>query len=179
MKINQLFIEETPNPDALKFVFSSVLLENGFIEWNENKHEDNLEWVKSLFELNILRIYVYQNFITLLKQPDKNWEEIKPLIQNIFSSEFYLNLKPNNNDNLYLNETEVMIQNWLESQILPATSRDGGRIQIKSFYEGKLTISLTGACYACPYVPMTVMKGIEPQLKLILPELKIIEVDVK
>ncbi len=179
MKINQLFIEETPNPDALKFVFSEVLLENGFIEWNESKYEGNLEWVKSLFKLKILRIYIYQNFITLLKNPDKNWEEIKPEIQSIFSNDFYKDLKSNNVENQHFNETEKMIQNWLETSILPATSKDGGRIQIKSFLDGKLTVSLAGACFACPYVPMTVMKGIEPQLKLILPELKIIEVDVK
>ena len=63
-----------------------------------------------------------------------------------------------------------MVQMILEEYIKPAVEQDGGAIDFESFDNGRVTVSLKGACSGCPSSTLTLKSGIENLLKRFVPE---------
>ena len=59
-------------------------------------------------------------------------------------------------------------------QIRPALLADGGNVELVDVREqdGIVKLRLTGACFGCPMVTMTLQHGIERVLKEQVPEVK-------
>ncbi|MGP1415524.1 MAG: NifU family protein [Treponema sp.] len=56
--------------------------------------------------------------------------------------------------------------------IRPMLQADGGDVELKAISEdGKIYLSLQGACGSCPMATLTLKMGIEARLKEIFPEL--------
>lgn len=55
--------------------------------------------------------------------------------------------------------------------VRPMLQADGGDVELKSISEdGKVYVSLRGACGSCPMVTLTLKMGIEAKLKDMFPE---------
>jgi len=67
-------------------------------------------------------------------------------------------------------DLEVKIKGALERYVKPAVEMDGGAISFVSFNEGKLTLSLQGACSGCPSSMVTLKQGIENLMMRMVPE---------
>ncbi len=63
---------------------------------------------------------------------------------------------------------EGKIKDILEKYVKPAVEMDGGAISFVSFEEGRLVLSLQGACSGCPSSTFTLKNGIENMLKEML-----------
>jgi Fe-S cluster biogenesis protein NfuA len=63
------------------------------------------------------------------------------------------------------------VQQVLE-KIRPLLQRDGGDIQLIDVVDGVVKVKLQGGCGSCPMSMMTLMMGVEKQLKQEIPEVK-------
>ena len=174
--------EETPNPNTLKFLPGKVVSEAGSFEFTENKKVEN-RLIKDLLSIKEVKmVFLGSDFITVKKNEQILWEEIKPKIISLIN-EYYLNNNTSVLDKSYSERTskEKMqtnsqvvekIINVLNEKIRPAVARDGGDIKFKSFENGLVTVELQGSCSGCPSSVMTLKQGVQNLLCHYIPEVK-------
>ena len=169
--------EVTPNPNSLKFLPGKKVSNSGPYEIT-NKDDIQNELVRNIMSVNgVEGIFLGQDFISVNKKENINWEEIKHIIISLIN-DFYAdgkqfvideNIKKEISD---LNEIEKKIVKILEQKIRPAVARDGGDIKFKEFKDGVVKVQLQGSCSGCPSSTMTLKQGVQNLLCHYLPEVK-------
>ena len=172
--------ESTPNPNSLKFLPGKKVSNSGPYEIT-NKDDIQNELVRNILSINgIEGIFLGEDFISVNKRDDINWEEIRhiviSLINDFYSDgrEFVIDENVNDDD-LDLSEIEKRIVKILEEKIRPAVARDGGDIKFKEFTDGIVKVQLQGSCSGCPSSTMTLKQGVQNLLCHYIPEVKAVE----
>ena len=169
--------ENTPNPNSLKFLPGKVVSNHGSFHIT-NKDETNNELIRNLLSVNgVKEIFLGQDFISINKQDDIDWDEIKHIVISLIN-DFYSSGRENvidkslNENSIDLNDLEKKIVKILEEKIRPAVAKDGGDIKFKEFKNGVVKVELQGSCSGCPSSTMTLKQGVQNLLCHYLPEVK-------
>ena len=172
--------ESTPNPNSLKFLPGKKVSNSGPYEIT-NKDDIQNELVRNILSINgVEGIFLGEDFISVNKKDDVNWEEIKHIVISLIN-DFYLDgrefvIDENVNDDvLDLSEIEKKIVKILEEKIRPAVAKDGGDIKFKEFTDGIVKVQLQGSCSGCPSSTMTLKQGVQNLLCHYIPEVKAVE----
>jgi len=169
--------ETTPNPNSLKFLPGKNVSNSGPYEITNKENIQN-ELVRNILSVNgVEGIFLGQDFISVNKNENINWEEIKHIVISLINDfyadgkEFVIgkNTKEEVSD---LSEIEEKIVKILEQKIRPAVARDGGDIKFKEFKDGIVKVQLQGSCSGCPSSTMTLKQGVQNLLCHYLPEVK-------
>ena len=169
--------ELTPNPNSLKFLPGKKVSNSGPYEIT-NKEDMQNELVRNILSVNgVEGIFLGQDFISVNKNDETKWEEIKHIVISLINDfyadgkEFVIdeNIKEEVSD---LSEIEEKIVKILEQKISPAVARDGGDIKFKEFKDGVVKVQLQGSCSGCPSSTMTLKQGVQNLLCHYLPEVK-------
>ena len=74
-----IYIESNPNPNSLKFVTNSMLLQEGIVkDYPDIQSSKDSPLAKKLFDFSFVkRVFIMNNFITITKEEKTSWEEIK------------------------------------------------------------------------------------------------------
>tara|TARA_B100001123_G_scaffold375127_1_gene440887 strand:+ start:491 stop:1063 length:573 start_codon:yes stop_codon:yes gene_type:complete len=184
--------EHTPNPDTLKFLPGKTVSEVGPIEFLKNDKNIKVSLANKILSLEgISMVFFGEDFITVKKEKDLNWDDLKHgIISEI--NDYYSkgnnvvvgkdirlekildssnkDSKPAQSDNVINKINEV-----LDSKVRPAVARDGGDITFKSFKDGIVTVELKGSCSGCPSSVMTLKQGVQNLLCHYIPEVKSVE----
>ena len=169
--------EVTPNPNSLKFLPGKKVSNSGPYEIT-NKEDIKNELVRNILSINgVEGIFLGQDFISVNKNENIKWDEIKHIIISLINDfyadgkEFVIdeNIKE---EDLDLGEIESKIVKILEEKIRPAVARDGGDIKFKEFKDGIVKVQLQGSCSGCPSSTMTLKQGVQNLLCHYLPEVK-------
>ena len=178
-------IENTPNPNALKFLSEKQLSE---VE-NQEFQKKDLSQIKNEFVKNILNfdgvelILISKNFMSVKKDEKTSWETLKPTIISSINDHFEKNNQPmilkknsiSKKKPLEENETIQQIKDVLETKVRPAVAKDGGDIQFISFNNGVVKVALKGSCSGCPSSVMTLKQGVQNLLCHYVKEVKSVE----
>ena len=169
--------ETTPNPNSLKFLPGKNVSNSGPYEITNKENIQN-ELVRNILSVNgVEGIFLGQDFISVNKNENINWEEIKHIVISLIN-DFYADGKEfvigeNTKEEVSnLNEIEEKIVKILEQKIRPAVARDGGDIKFKEFKDGIVKVQLQGSCSGCPSSTMTLKQGVQNLLCHYLPEVK-------
>ena len=169
--------EITPNPNSLKFLPGKKVSNSGPYEIL-NKEDVKNELVRNILSINgVESIFLGQDFISVNKNENIKWEEIKHIVISLINDfyadgkEFVIdeNIKEKVSD---LSEIEEKIVKILEQKIRPAVAKDGGDIKFKEFKNGIVKVELQGSCSGCPSSTMTLKQGVQNLLCHYLPEVK-------
>ncbi|APC47488.1 NifU N-terminal domain-containing protein [Virgibacillus halodenitrificans] len=83
-------VETTPNPNALKFTTDKLIFEGtnsiSVMPGDESEHEIMNDLMKVA---GVDNVFGYQNFITVNKQFDVEWDNLTPKVQEIFEKHGY------------------------------------------------------------------------------------------
>ena len=178
-------IENTPNPNALKFLSEKQLSE---VETQEFKKKD-LSQIKNEFVKNILNfdgvelVLISKNFMSVKKDEKTSWDTLKPTIISSINDYFEKNNQPmilkkntvSEKKPSEENETIQQIKDVLETKVRPAVAKDGGDIQFISFHNGVVKVALKGSCSGCPSSVMTLKQGVQNLLCHYVKEVKSVE----
>ena len=178
-------IENTPNPNALKFLSEKQLSE---VETQEFQKKD-LSQIKNEFVKNILNfdgvelVLISKNFMSVKKDEKTSWEILKPTIISSINDYFEKNNQPmilkknsiSKKKPIEENETIQQIKDVLETKVRPAVAKDGGDIQFISFNNGVVKVALKGSCSGCPSSVMTLKQGVQNLLCHYVKEVKSVE----
>jgi len=175
--------EHTPNPDTLKFLPGKKVSEVGPIEFLKNDKNIKVSLANKILSLEgTVMVFFGADFITVKKDKDLNWENLKHgIISEI--NDYYskgndvvikkdLKKSVKKNDSNKSNEIINKINEVLDEKIRPAVARDGGDITFKSFNDGIVTVELKGSCSGCPSSIMTLKQGVQNLLCHYIPEVK-------
>ena len=179
-------IEQTPNPDTLKFLPGKKVSDAGPVEFLKNEKNIKVPLVNRIFSIQgTTMVFFGEDFITVKKESHLKWDDLKHhIISEI--NDYYL--KGNNivieknlekkDVNLEKNESNELvnkIKEVLDTKIRPAVARDGGDIIFKSFKGGIVNVELKGSCSGCPSSIMTLKQGVQNLLCHYVPEVKRVE----
>ena len=133
----------------------------------------------------ILMVFFGEDFITVKKDKNLNWNDLK---HNIISeiNHYYSQgnnvvikkIKSNTSVDAKLNDSDEVIKKInevLDTKVRPAVAKDGGDITFKSFNNGVVTVELKGSCSGCPSSIMTLKQGVQNLLCHYIPEVKSVE----
>jgi len=185
-----VYSESTPNPATMKFVASHMFLKDGgSIEFTSPDQTEDAPLAARLFTFPFVTgVFFAKNFVTITKNDAVEWMEItnemrEYLINYLTAGYPAFNKKPQTNSSedssseapsnippVPQNQQEERITEILQEYIRPAVESDGGAIDFRSFEEGKLTVTLRGACSGCPSSTITLKNGIEQLFKRMMPE---------
>tara|TARA_Y100000768_G_C23602960_1_gene506912 strand:- start:3 stop:545 length:543 start_codon:yes stop_codon:yes gene_type:complete len=171
-------IQNTPNPNSLKFLPEKKVSNEMPFEISDKKDTDN-ELIRNILSINgVTSIFIGSDFISVNKDEKINWEDLKHIIIS-FINEYYssgknivIDKNENNNEKEDWNEIERQIIKILETKIRPAVARDGGDIKFQEYKDGVVKVKLEGSCSGCPSSTMTLKMGVQNLLKHYIPEVK-------
>lgn len=175
-------IEETPNPNAVKFVLKEPV-SNGAARSYRNAEEGKDDpLAKSLFEVGpIVSVFYMGNMITVEKSEDEDWDDLLPrLAVPIRAAAGALGgaaaataagtsgagalgdaLGALMSDDPRL----LRINEILDERIRPYLAADGGWLEVAGLKDNTLTIRYQGACGSCPSSITGTLTAIEGMLQ--------------
>ena len=180
-----IHIENTPNPNALKFLSEKKISSVGTQEFQKaNIKKINNYFIKNLLNLDgVELVLVSENFLSVKKNEKISWDSLKPSIVSSLNDYFQKNEEPilstigkaKPEQKIEDNKTIDQINDILDTKVRPAVARDGGDITFKSFADGVVTVELKGSCSGCPSSIMTLKQGVQNLMCHYIPEVKSVE----
>ncbi|MBA3711714.1 MAG: NifU family protein [Pyrinomonadaceae bacterium] len=185
-------IEETPNPNAVKFILKEPVT-NGTPRSFQSAGEAVADPLgKSLFDVgDIASVFYMDRMITVEKDDMADWDELLPRLAvpiraaaaapggaavaaaaaGAAAGQIGGPLGALMNDDPRL----IRINEILDERIRPALAGDGGWLEVVGLAENTLTIKYQGACGSCPSSISGTLMAIEGMLKQeIDPELEVV-----
>ncbi|RYD74983.1 MAG: NifU family protein [Sphingobacteriales bacterium] len=177
-----IYVESTPNPAVLKFVYNKLLTKTS-AEFKNIDETQASPLAKELFTFPFVKeVFIDENYISVTKFGVSEWAEItgeirtfiKTFIENgnLVIDESLIQSMPQNEkkQEAYFDSLDTVSQqiiNILEEYVKPAVQGDGGNIAFESYNETDKTVKvvLQGACSGCPSSTFTLKSGIENMLK--------------
>ena len=166
----RITIEETPNPDALKFIANYEYIEEGTATFSESEVPEEVALLKALFALgNIMEIHLFGCVMTITKMPHIEWEEIESFIVLILQESL-----PSHNPDIKYEKAEekvvyegdlAKIDKIIDKQIRKYLQLDGGDLTLISYKDKELVIAYQGACGTCPSSLYGTLNAIENTLQ--------------
>ena len=170
--------QKTADKEVMNFFPPIKVLQTGRAEFIDSKSLRRSPLAERLFDLGgIKSIFMTEELISVTKEPEADWEDLKPqilaeIMEHISLGEATL---VNTEEQEASNENEEIIGQiigLLNARIRPAVKQDGGDIVFKSFENGIVFVEMKGNCAGCPYALVTLKEGVEKILKNYIPQVK-------
>jgi Fe-S cluster biogenesis protein NfuA len=146
-------IEETPNPNTLKFLPGIEIMPQGqTASFRSEEDCKNSKLAKLLLEVDgVESVFFGSDFMSITKAESVNWQSLKAIIVATIVD--------------YVTGVEV-----IDEKVRPAVAQDGGDIVFHSYKDGVVYVEMQGACSGCPSATLTLKDGIENMLQYYIPE---------
>ena len=178
--------EITPNPDTLKFLPGKKVSEVGPVEFLKDDKNIKIPLASKILSLEgTVMVFFGENFITVKKEKNLNWENLKHGIISEINDHYSRGNKlviekditksDSKTESKSSNNVIDKIKEVLDTKVRPAVAKDGGDITFKSFKDGIVTVELKGSCSGCPSSIMTLKQGVQNLLCHYIPEVKSVE----
>ena len=174
--------EQTPNPATLKFLPGRTVMVSGTANFTDLQTASELSpLAERLFSLpHVTGVFLGSDFITVTKQGDGDWYQLKPAILAVIMEHFTAGrpvifagsidnalVEPSGEDE---DEIVSQIKELLETRVRPAVAQDGGDIIFHDYEDGIVYLHMQGSCSGCPSSTATLKAGIENMLRYYVPE---------
>lgn len=181
-------IEDTPNPNAKKFILKEPLT------WGVSRSYDNIDQARddtlasALFDIeHVTSVFYVDHWITVTQDGEARWEELlrelaEPIraapgadersarMASTAATDTAAPLSPA--DQLRINR----INELLDEQIRPYLQSDGGDLYVMGLEGNTLSVHYQGACGSCPSSLSGTLVGIENLVKTIEPDIEVVAV---
>lgn len=177
--------EDTPNPNALKFLPGTEISPAGPVFYNAPKEAiGQSDLAMKLFAIEgVEGVFYGYDFVTITKTDEHGWDVLKPEILMTLMDHLASGMpaidsdgKANGSIDLEnLDDVEKQIVEIIETRVRPSVAMDGGDVTYQGFKDGVVYLRLQGACSGCPSASITLKDGIESMLQHFVPEVKSVE----
>lgn len=171
--------ERTPNPNSVKWVLSTSVLDAGQSAHFESPVGPEVSPLAArLFGIDgVSGVFLAANFITVTKRDGVEWPALAQSLvdaikSHVASDEAALGPAHAGATGEAADGVEGRIQRILDEEIRPFVARDGGDVFFAGFHEGRVELVLQGSCSGCPSSTATLKLGIESRLREAVPEVQ-------
>ena len=181
-------IEETPNPNAVKFILREPVSNGVARQYDSAELATDDPLAKSLFDVgHVVSVFYMDKMVTVEKDDEGDWDDLLPALAIPIRAAEAVNgsaaaaaaaavggaiAAVASDDPRLLRINEI-----LDEKVRPALMGDGGYLEIIGLSEHTLSIRYQGACGSCPSSLTGTLMAIEGMLKQeVDPELEVIAV---
>ena len=180
-------IEETPNPNAVKFILKEPVTNGTARQFDSADKAETDALAKALFEVgDVVSVFYMDRMVTVEKRDEGDWDDLLPrLAVPIRAAEAVAHngaaaaaavggsIAAIVSDDPRL----VRINEILDEKVRPALAGDGGWLEVLDLKDHTLSIRYQGACGSCPSSLSGTLMAIEGMLKQeIDPDIEVVAV---
>lgn len=179
-------IEETPNPNAVKFILREAVSNGTAHSYSSADQAQTDALAKSLFDVgHVVSVFYMDRMITVEKEDEGDWDDLLPILAVPIRAAAAVNspaaaaaavggaIAAVTSDDPRL----LKINDILDEKVRPALMGDGGYLEVLGLKDHTLSIRYQGACGSCPSSLTGTLMAIEGMLKQeIDPELEVVAV---
>ena len=184
--------EQTPNPATRKFLPGQAVMEAGTRDFADPESAEASPLAGALFDNGMVEgVFFGRDFISVTAAPGTSWTDLEPLVLETLLDHFVSGAPlfvpgtaagihvadepPSIEENPEDAEIIDQIKELIETRVRPAVAQDGGDIVYKGYKNGRLYLSMHGACSGCPSSTVTLKRGIESLIRHYVPEVETVE----
>jgi len=183
--------EQTPNPATRKFLPGQTVMEAGTRDFADSDGAEVSPLAKALFDSGLVEgVFYGRDFVSVTAAPAVSWSDLEPLVVETLLDHFVSGaplFAPGSAGGIHVAadedfdddpaDAEIIdqIKELIETRVRPAVAQDGGDIAYKGYKEGRLYLSMHGACAGCPSSTVTLKRGIESLIRHYVPEVETVE----
>ncbi len=169
-------IQETPNPNAVKFILKEAVSHGTSHSFDSTEKAELDALAKSLFEVgDVVSIFYMDKMITVEKTDEADWDEILPLLAVPIRAAESVGGATNGSAASAVggaiaaaasdNPVIAQINELLDERIRPYLASDGGWLEILDLEDKTLKIRYQGASGSCPSSLTGTLMAIENMIK--------------
>jgi Fe-S cluster biogenesis protein NfuA len=182
--------EQTPNPATRKFLPDQEVMGAGTRDFPDRESAEASPLARALFDSGMVEgVFYGRDFISVTAAPGISWSDLEPLILETLLDHFVSEVPlftPGSAAGIHVAsedfdedpaDAEIIdqIKDLIETRVRPAVAQDGGDIVYKGYRDGRLFLSMHGACSGCPSSTVTLKRGIESLIRHYVPEVESVE----
>ncbi len=182
--------EQTPNPSTRKFLPGQPVMDAGVRDFADATAADASPLARALFDSGLVEgVFYGSDFISVTVAEGVSWTDLEPLVIETLLDHFVSAaplFAPGNAAGIHVaaedfdekpEDAEIIdqIKDLIETRVRPAVAQDGGDIVYKGYRDGRLYLSMHGACAGCPSSAVTLKRGIEGLIRHYVPEVESVE----
>ena len=183
--------EQTPNPSTRKFLPGQTVMESGTRDFADAGAAEASPLATALFDSGLVEgVFYGHDFISVTAAPGVSWSDLEPLVLETLLDHFVTGAP------MFVPGTAAEIQvaddagfeedpadadiidqikELIDTRVRPAVAQDGGDIAYKGYRDGRLYLTMHGACSGCPSSTVTLKRGIESLIRHYVPEVESVE----
>lgn len=183
-------IEETPNPNAVKFILREAVSNGTVYQYNSAHQAQEDPLAKALFDVgHVVSVFYMDRMITVEKDDEGDWDDLLPALAVPIRAAQAVSagvgaaaaagaavggaIAAVTSDDPRL----IKINDILDERVRPALMGDGGYLEVLSLKDHTLSIRYQGACGSCPSSLTGTLMAIEGMLKQeVDPDLEVVAV---
>ena len=166
-----IHIQETPNPNAVKFISQYTVKGLGKSNYSEVEQAEANPLAIAMFGVaGVKQLFFFDNYITVTKDEETPWEDVSEPIHDLLQDKLPLH------DPLYEDEDTAVdfdslpaeireIELVLDRTVRPFLAADGGGIEVLERKDNHVYVKFSGACGTCPSSFSGTMTAIESTLR--------------
>ena len=187
----QIRTEQTPNPATRKFLPGQPVMEAGTRDLPDAESAEASPLAAALFASGLVEgVFYGRDFISVTAAPGVAWGDLEPVVVESLLDHFVSGaplFAPGTAGAIHVAEDSEFeddpadadiidqIKELIETRVRPAVAQDGGDIAYKGYKDGRLYLSMHGACSGCPSSTVTLKRGIESLIRHYVPEVETVE----
>ena len=168
----QIYIQTTPNPDALKFILNRDVKAEGKATFKRGEDTYDCVLANELLNLNhVDQIHFFENVVTVTKSPNGEWDDVAHTVKAVLETRMpvhniHFKGKVDESERRKNLSPELQtIEEILDRTIRPGLQGDGGDLEVIKYENKVLSIKYQGACGSCPSSTQGTLYAIEDILK--------------
>ncbi len=184
--------EQTPNPATRKFLPDQAVMESGTRDFADAESAQASPLATALFDSGMVEgVFYGRDFISVTAAQGVSWTDLEPLVVETLLDHFVSGAPlfaagsaagiDVADDQADFDEDPAdadiidQIKDLIETRVRPAVAQDGGDIAYRGYKDGRLFLSMHGACSGCPSSAVTLKRGIESLIRHYVPEVELVE----
>jgi Fe-S cluster biogenesis protein NfuA len=183
--------EQTPNPATRKFLPGQSVMDSGTRDFPDAESAQASPLASALFDSGLVEgVFYGRDFVSVSAAPGVSWSDLEPLVLETLLDHFVSGaslFRAGTAAGIHVaDETDFkedpedadiidQIKELIETRVRPAVAQDGGDIAYKGYKDGRLYLSMHGACSGCPSSTVTLKRGIESLIRHYVPEVESVE----
>ena len=182
--------EQTPNPATRKFLPGQTVMEAGTRDFADRETAESSPLASALFDSGMVEgVFFGRDFVSVTAAPGVSWSDLEPLVLETLLDHFVSSaplFRAGSAAGIYVTDVNMdddpedadiidQIKELIETRVRPAVAQDGGDIVYKGYKDGRLYLSMHGACSGCPSSTVTLKRGIESLIRHYVPEVETVE----
>ena len=180
-------IEETPNPNAVKFILREPVSNGVARSFSSISQAESDPLAKALFDVgHVLSVFYMDRMITVEKDDEGDWDELLPALavpiratESVAPSTASAAAAVGGSIAAIASDDPrlLRINEILDERVRPALMGDGGYLEVLGLTDHTLSIRYQGACGSCPSSLTGTLMAIEGMLKQeVDPDLEVVAV---